>query len=71
MEPEYIPTPNEIWGERTEFIRWLRDRNWDERLVMEIMANDNPNIETVYRLIGKYGEDSAYQLLMQFIDFEG
>lgn len=68
MEPEYVPTPREIWGERTQFIRWLRERNWNERLVAEIMLHDNPNIETVNRLIDKYGEDNAYLLLMRFVD---
>ena len=58
-EATYLPTPEEIYEERTLFTRYIRDFGWPSRVLVSIMVHDMPTMETAIELIERHGGDLA------------
>lgn len=64
--PTYIPTEDEI-KLRIDLTYIMATNEWDAFVMDEIMHNDNPTIDTVFRLIRTYGHEEAYKRLKRFL----
>jgi len=62
----YTPTPAEL-RERKRMTDYLTQKKWDDDIVMSIMIYDNPTIETVKKMIDKFGEAEAQKKIRRMI----
>ena len=66
MEQAYIPKSNEELWARAEAMKWLTIMEWPQVVVLAIMRYENPDIETVRRLVYRHGPDEALKLVVRF-----
>lgn len=66
-QAEYVPDVADVWY-RANAVLWMQDQGWDSRIIDSVMYRDTPTIDTVERLVGRYGEKKAYDLIKRITE---
>lgn len=60
--PSYLPDEADI-NYRAMAVRWFTEHKWAEPIVDDIMYYENPTIDTVERLVRRYGPVVALEVI--------
>lgn len=66
----YVPTVKEIYF-RANMLRLMQHLDWEVSLIESVMMYDTPDVETVSRLIARYGPEEAYTIILEIHSDEG
>jgi len=64
----YIPDMDEIWQTRTKVVGFMRIEGWDDKIIDDVMFNDNPEPRVVLSMARRLGWRRTYKIIKEMND---